>query len=564
MSDASDRSRAAAGLELCWPGKYDAQGQRTPLVRRSPEAECLERYGDGDDADQLWVGDNLDVLDALADELSEAIDLAVLDPPFGTGGKFEAVSRVGEAGADGKVRQLVRPAYDDRFAGGAAGLLAMLDPRLRFVHRMLSPTGSLYLHLDATVAHAVKLLCDEIFGARSFQRQIIWRIGWLSGFKTRARNWIRNHDVILFYTKDPKRFVFNKQYVPHPQGYRRRDGKPPKGPGKPISDVWNADAIEAGLTGADSLDSIQIKSFSTEKTGYATQKNESLLRRIIETSSNPGDLVADFFCGSGTTLAVARALGRRVIGADVGRAAIDLSRKRLVGVDAARSVEVWSLQTWARLQDPDGAAAALSEQVPAGVQVVDAPARVTADHLGSGRGRTKIAGWHFCFDATVQPDGDDAVDVGGTGPRPPGLWQGQRPLLYPRTRAEPDAVVSWPRLRVRLSGLRSRGLTVSLHGLDDPDLPEDLAALQPTPRDLVDAWAVGTDDDETLVAPTVLARDHHRRTLVTEAPAPRLTGRGPWTLRVVAWDVLHRQSALSITLVADGRGCRVDAARLSG
>ncbi|MBK9061400.1 MAG: site-specific DNA-methyltransferase [Flavobacteriales bacterium] len=134
----------------------------------------------------------------------------------------------------------------------------------------------------------------------------MWRIGWLSGYKTKAQNWIRNHDVIYYYVKDPKSFTFNKAYVPYPDGYVRRDGAEPTGKGTPIEDVWNANESEFALKGGESLDSIQIKSFSNEKTGYPTQKNESLLRRIIEASSKPNDLVLDFFCGSGTTLAVCR------------------------------------------------------------------------------------------------------------------------------------------------------------------------------------------------------------------------------------------------------------------
>src|SRR5690606_12655232 len=152
---------------------------------------------------------------------------------------------------------------------------------------------SLYVHVDPTVGHAVKLLLDEVFGPGCFQREIVWRIGWVSGFKTKARNWIRNHDLLFFYVKDPRRFTFNKRILPHPPGYVRRDGSPPRGRGVPLCDVWNAGEGELSLRGRESLDSIQIKSFSTEKTGYATQKNESLLRRIVEASSNPGDLVAD-------------------------------------------------------------------------------------------------------------------------------------------------------------------------------------------------------------------------------------------------------------------------------
>jgi site-specific DNA-methyltransferase (adenine-specific)/adenine-specific DNA-methyltransferase len=174
-------------------------------------------------------------------------------------------------------------------------------------------------------------MLDEVFGPTGFQREIVWRIGWVSGYKSAAANWVRNHDTILYYTKG-RPTVFNKAYVPHPPGYRRRRGARSGAPGYPVDDVWNANEFEHALTGPASLDSIQIKSFSTEKTGFPTQKNESLLRRIVRASSNEGDLVADFFCGSGTTLAVAEQLGRRWIGCDNGWQAIHTSRKRLLAL----------------------------------------------------------------------------------------------------------------------------------------------------------------------------------------------------------------------------------------
>jgi hypothetical protein len=213
---------------------------------------------------------------------------------------------------------------------------------------LLSEQGSLYVHLDATAGHYVKVLLDEIFGADSFQREVVWRIGWVSGYKSAAKNWIRNHDVILFYVKSPGNFTFNKEYVPYPPGYERRGGGEVTGKGYPIEDVWNANPVEHQLTGEQSLDSIQIKSFSTEKTGYATQKNESVLGRILRASSNRGDLVADFFCGSGTTQAVAEKSGRRWIGADVGRFAIQTTRKRLLDIEGCKPFEVLNLGKYER------------------------------------------------------------------------------------------------------------------------------------------------------------------------------------------------------------------------
>lgn len=145
---------------------------------------------------------------------------------------------------------------------------------------------------------------DEIFGRENFQREIIWRIGWVSGYKTAAKNWIRNHDTILFYTKSD--LSFNKEYIPYPDGYVRRDGNPPEGQGYAIEDTWNCSEL-------DRLDSIQIKSFDQEKTGFLTQKNEALLRRIIYSATNEGDIVLDFCSGSGTTGATAHKMNRQYI-----------------------------------------------------------------------------------------------------------------------------------------------------------------------------------------------------------------------------------------------------------
>ena len=170
----------------------------------------------------------------------------------------------------------------------------------------------------------VRLMMDEVFGAQNFKREIIWRIGWISGYKSKANQWIRNHDTILYYTKSSD-YTFNKKYIPYPEGYRRRDGGVPEGQGYPIEDTWNCSDL-------DNLNSIQIMSFSSEKVGYPTQKNENLLARIIESSSNPGDIVFDCFMGSGTTQAVAMKLGRKFIGADINLGAVQTTTKRLLHV----------------------------------------------------------------------------------------------------------------------------------------------------------------------------------------------------------------------------------------
>ena len=223
------------------------------------------------------------------------------------------------------------------------------------MRELLATDGSLYVHLDENVSHYVKAVLDEVFGNDCFQREIVWRIGWLSGYKTAAPNWIRNHDVIYYYTKTPRQFTFNKEYIPYPADYVRRDGKKPEGKGYPIEDVWNGSSM-------DRMDSIQIMSFSNEKVGYPTQKNENLLERVIGASSNPGDLVLDCFCGSGTTAAVAEKLGRRWITCDLGRFAIHTARKRLLGIESVKPFVVQNLgkyerQAWQAAEFGENAAA---------------------------------------------------------------------------------------------------------------------------------------------------------------------------------------------------------------
>ncbi|MEW5865541.1 MAG: DNA methyltransferase [Bacillota bacterium] len=357
--------------ELVWPGKYNEdgtlkevprvnfpfqvieainQGRATREAKKMPalsgfcEGKEGKTFGEGWRNKLIW-GDNLLVIGSLLEEFAGKIDLIYIDPPFATGADFTFTTEIGDGDAEVTKQQSIieEKAYRDTWGRGIDSYLQMMYSRLRLIRDLLKETGSIYVHLDATVGHYVKPLLDEVFGPASFQREIIWRIGWISGYKSAAKNWIRNHDTILFYVVTPNSFTFNKEYVPYPEGYTRRGGVETTGKGYPIEDVWNANPFEFELTGEDSLDSIQIKSFSREKTGYATQKNESVLRRIINASSNPGDLVADFFCGSGTTLAVAEKLGRRWIGCDLSRFAIHTTRKRLLGIEGCRPFDILNL-----------------------------------------------------------------------------------------------------------------------------------------------------------------------------------------------------------------------------
>ena len=293
----------------------------------------------------LCYGDCLDWMQRWDDA---TVDLIYLDPPFNSKHNYNVLYAPDGGGGGAQMR-----AFEDTWAWDAAagarlamyegatarpahkvivGLAGILGPsgmlayltymaeRLEHMHRLLKPTGSLYYHCDPTASHYLKLVLDAVFGSASFRNEIIWRIGWVSGFKTKKRGWIRNHDTLLYYVRDPANIVFNKKYLSYPDGYVRRDGKAPTGKGIPIEDTWNCSR-------GDVLDSIMIKSFA-KKTGYPTEKPVPLLERIISASSNAGDIVLDPFCGCGTTVDAARRLNRRWCGIDISAFAIDLIRDR--------------------------------------------------------------------------------------------------------------------------------------------------------------------------------------------------------------------------------------------
>jgi len=273
----------------------------------------------------LIFGDNLQILKTLLQMKQEGklknadgtpgVRLVYIDPPFATKQEFRGSQD--------------QKAYQDKLAG--ARFLEFLRKRLIFLRELLSEEGSIYIHLDWKKAHYIKVIADEIFGEERFQREIVWRIGWVSGYKSVANNWIRNHETILFYVKNPNNFVFNKRYIPYPPDYERWGGRP-VGKGYPIEDIW-------GVFEREGVTSLQVVSFSSENTGYPTQKPEGIIKRVLEASSNPGDIVLDCFAGSGTTLAVAEKLGRRWIGVDCGKLAIYTMQKRVLNIVGSRDLE---------------------------------------------------------------------------------------------------------------------------------------------------------------------------------------------------------------------------------
>lgn len=303
---------------LHWKGKRPFQStQYYP-------AQLKETYGDEKEGwlNKIFWGDNLQVMSHLLKKYRGQVDLIYIDPPFDSKADYKRTIDVRGQKTKNDSTTFEEKQYTDIWSNDE--YLQFMYERLILLRELLSEKGSIYVHMDEHRDSLVRLMMDEVFGANNFKREIIWRIGWISGYKSKANQWIRNHDTILYYTKSSD-YTFNKKYIPYPEGYRRRDGGVPEGQGYPIEDTWNCSDL-------DNLNSIQIMSFSSEKVGYPTQKNENLLQRIIECSSNEGDLVFDCFMGSGTTQAVAMKMGRRFIGADINLGAVDTTVKRLLKI----------------------------------------------------------------------------------------------------------------------------------------------------------------------------------------------------------------------------------------
>ncbi|QEF30837.1 site-specific DNA-methyltransferase [Helicobacter pylori] len=285
----------------------------------------FEMHGEGDlqsalkdkNTNYLIKGNNLIALHSLKKKFAKQVKCIYIDPPYNTGNdSFN---------------------YNDNF--NHSSWLVFMKNRLEAAREFLSDDGSIYINLDYNEVHYCKVLMDEIFGVENFQREIIWRIGWLSGYKTSINNFIRNHDTILFYSKNADKLFFNKKYIENKDfkelikiekiqsnldnlGIDREKQKNiikiinhetrPKR--YPLEDIWNGNEY-------DDLNSIAIVSYSGETVSKMLgteeikgQKSEKLIQRILEASTNENDLVLDFFAGSGTTYAVAHKMKRRYIG----------------------------------------------------------------------------------------------------------------------------------------------------------------------------------------------------------------------------------------------------------
>jgi adenine-specific DNA-methyltransferase len=332
----------------------------------------------------IW-GDNKLVMASLLQEFKGKIDLIYIDPPFDVGADFTMDVPIGDEnetiGKDQSTLEMV--AYRDMWGKGTDSYLHMMSERLTLMKELLSEKGTLFLHVGWLVSHYVKAILDDIFGRQRFVNQIIWKRQTAHSDTTQgAEHMGRLHDVIFLYTKGEK-YAWNMRFTPYDPTYvdktykHTEDGSgrryslgditAPGGSSKGnpyyeflgftrywrfsrerMEQLHKQGQIVQAKDGAvprqkrylDEMPGVSLQDLWTdigpvqpeanERQGYDTQKPEALLDRVVSLSSNKGDLVADFFCGSGTTGAVAERLGRRWIMADLGRFAIHTSRKRLI------------------------------------------------------------------------------------------------------------------------------------------------------------------------------------------------------------------------------------------
>ena len=315
----------------------------------------------------IW-GDNKLILSSLKNgplreeiEAQGGLKLIYIDPPFDVGADFSMDIEIGGDTFTKKPNILEEIAYRDTWGKGADSFIAMIYERLMLMRDLLAEEGSIYVHCDWRVNSLIRLVLDEVFSSQFYKNEIRWKRQPPRGAKAISKQYARSSDSILYYTKLPSG-IWNRQYKGYSEKYIktkfthtdddgrvyridaigdyseksiakfRQQGKIYDYPSGKIGLIRYLDEAKGEVVTDVWIDINEVNSQALEGTGYATQKPQALLERIIKASSNEGDLVADFFCGSGTTAAVAEKLGRKWIASDLGKFAIHTTRKRMIGV----------------------------------------------------------------------------------------------------------------------------------------------------------------------------------------------------------------------------------------
>lgn len=341
-------------VELIWHQKYDEleKGGKIPIEKPNlpfqivetvnmprikggytaslfPEDEYPDNYP-RDWKNLLIWGDNKLVMSSLIKQgWAGKINLIYIDPPFFTGADFTIRTKLGDERIEKEPSIIEERAYKDTWSGGIASYLKYMSERFILMRELLAENGSIYVHLDWHIGHYVKVVMDEFFGYENFRNEIIW--GYYGPGSPGMKQFNRKHDVILWYSKS-KNWIFNKKDIRIPLAGTLGGGF--EGLTKELRDEYK----QRGKIPEDWWYFPIVARYKYEILGFDTQKPEALLKRIILTSSNPADIVADFFCGSGTTQAVAEKFGRRWIGCDLSKFAIQITRKRLLDIHNSKDL----------------------------------------------------------------------------------------------------------------------------------------------------------------------------------------------------------------------------------
>jgi DNA modification methylase len=348
-------------VELVWNGKTNEVTNVVlpfQIIEQIDEPREGKEFGDGGTlfdtsgkqihgwTNKLIWGDNKLILSSLKNgplrkeiEAQGGLKLIYIDPPFDVGADFSMDITIGEDEEESFTKKpsvIEEVAYRDTWGKGADSFISMIYERVKLMHDLLAEDGSIYVHCDYRVTAFMKLVLDEIFGVSNFRNEIIWCY---QGTGKSPKQYKRKHDTIWFYTKSDTA-IFNAKEIGIPFGEKqisKFSGKDEKGfykeykhsDGKKYRKYLEEDDY---LALNDWWSDIYVIQDHNQRVGYPTQKPESLLERIIKASSKEGDLVADFFCGSGTTLAVAEKMNRKWIGTDLGKFGIHTTRKRMIGI----------------------------------------------------------------------------------------------------------------------------------------------------------------------------------------------------------------------------------------
>ena len=541
-----------------------------------------QAVGDGQWMNRLIYGDNLLTLQALLagdpdsglPSLRGKVDLIYIDPPFDSKADYRTPITLPGTKFEQRPTVIEQFAYTDTWKEGTISYLKMMYPRLVLMRELLSERGSIYVHIDWHIGAYLKIMLDDIFGKDNFVDEVIWAYGSPSGGRAASAKLVKMHETIFHYAKNYPQRAENKVFLPYSQKYiddwfkfkdengriyrRRMRGKDENGnsiwerqyldesKGVPCSSVWS----DIQQVYADPRAYKTNQKGHSEIQNYDTQKPEKLLKRIIEHSSYEGDLVCDFFGGSGTTAAVAEKLGRRWITGDIGKPASLIMRKRLIDQDAKpflyQSIGDYQKEAFRnnklvkRIGDLSLIVLGLYGALPFTAEqcadrnfgyikgtktlvMADSPNRLTtastvrraveakASLLGGDWQKVVVLGWNFAFDISqaIQQYKDSNVEVLVI---PPDLMdkltkKGYEKLIRDKT----VRFSSLQYLTVKLIEVKAEGendeLTITLDSyvllspdnipLDEKDKPKLQKVMAEDPLSLIEYWSIDPDYDDT-------------------------------------------------------------------